>query len=303
METIINKKISLKNTAVCLGSFDGIHLGHQQLIDSMKLKAKEYGLKSTVFTFYNHPATMVKGRELPRYLMNNEQKIEVLNSFEIDFLYMMSFDERLMKMDPESFVKDILINRLNAKYVVVGYNYRFGYKGKGDTDMLKKFGQEYGFQVEVISPVQKNGKVISSTLIRSLINEGNMIEANSLLGRRYSIEGNVIKGRGRGKGLGFRTANLGLVTDYVIPKFGVYKTYSLVNGNDYLSITNVGQNPTFGDKGINIETHIYDFEEDIYGENIEVRFDSFIRGERKHNSREALIKQVMKDMKIVKGCK
>jgi len=218
----------------------------------------------------------------------------------IDILYMMNFDDRIMGMSPEDFIKKILINQLNVKLVVVGFNYRFGYKASGNAEYLVKSGKENGFEVIIIDPVTIKEKVISSTYIRELIANGEIREANTLLGRPYKLTGKVVKGMGRGKGLGFPTANLLLNDNYVIPKYGVYKSLTHYNNENYPSVTNIGTNPTFDSLDINIETHILDFNENLYDRFIEIEILDFIREEKKFNDKDQLINQVMLDIDTVK---
>ncbi|SDY84690.1 riboflavin kinase / FMN adenylyltransferase [Proteiniborus ethanoligenes] len=285
------------NTAVALGNFDGLHLGHQYLIEEMKKSAREKNLTTSVFTFNNDTLVKFKTNKSNNILTSNDQKISLLEDMGVEILYIVDFTESLMHMTPYEFVKNIIVEELRAKLVVIGFDYRFGYKAQGDGEFLKKAGEEFGFEVHIIQPITKDNNIISSSYIRELINEGLIREANTLLGRPFTISGTVIKGKGRGKGLGFATANLKLSTDYQIPRLGVYKTHTHVNGKKYLSVTNVGNNPTFNDAGFSFETHIIDFNEDIYGKKIEVLFDDFIRDEIKFSNKDELINQVMDDIK------
>lgn len=285
------------NTAVALGNFDGLHLGHQYLIEEMIRKAKKKGLTKSVFTFNNDKLVHFKTNKTNNILMSNGKKIKLLEEMGIELLYLADFTESLMHMSPYEFVKKIIVEKLRAKLVIIGFDYKFGYRAQGDGEFLKKAGDNFGFEVVIIEPITKNNKIISSSNIRELIREGSIQKANLLLGRPFTINGTVIKGKGRGKGLGFATANLKLDTDYQIPRFGVYKTCTHFNEKEYLSVTNIGNNPTFADAGFSIETHIIDFNEDIYGKKVEVSFKEFIREEIKFSNKDELKAQVMIDIK------
>jgi len=289
-----------KYTAVALGNFDGIHLGHQFLIEKMIKKSNEKGLLKTVFTFNNNSLVEFKTNKKNNILISNEQKIMLFEDMGVELLYLVDFTDKLMRMSPYEFVENILVKKLNAKLVVIGFDFKFGYKAQGNGEFLKQVGKEFDFEVEIIEPVTKNNKIISSSYIRELISAGNIKEANILLGRPFTINGIVVRGKGRGKGLGFATANLKLDTNYQVPKFGVYKTYTFIDKKKYLSITNIGENPTFDDVGFSIETHIIDFDENIYGKKIEVQLIDFIRDETKFSNINELKEQVLNDIERIK---
>ncbi|MBV1818569.1 bifunctional riboflavin kinase/FAD synthetase [Anaerosalibacter bizertensis] len=288
-------------TAVALGNFDGLHIGHQQLIKTMVHEGKKKELKTSVLLFTTHTKNVINKDKKPNMLTSNNQKIELLESIGVEMIYSMNFNEDIMRLSPKQFVEDILIDKLHVKLVVVGFNYRFGYKAKGDSNYLKELGKELGFEVIVVEPVYGEEEVISSTLIRKLLREGNIKKANDFLGRPYEMEGKVVAGNKRGKGLGFPTANLKLDEGYLIPRFGVYKTITMVNGKEHLSLTNVGENPTFNDYDISVESYILDFNQDIYGEKISIKFLQFHREEIKFNKKEELIDQMLKDVENIKN--
>lgn len=285
------------DTAVALGSFDGLHLGHQYLIKEMMIRAEKKGLIKSVFTFNNDVLVQFKTNEANNMLMSNAQKILRFKDMGIELLYLADFTESLMHMIPYEFVKQIIVDKLKAKLVVIGFNYRFGYKAQGDVEFLREAGKNFGFEVVIIDPITSGDRIISSSYIRELISEGLVQKANALLGRPFTISGTIVKGKGRGKGLGFATANLKLDTDYQIPKFGVYKTYTYINGKIYLSVTNIGSNPTFDDVGFSIETHIIDFNKELYGHKIEICLLEFIRKEIKFTNKDELKIQVMDDIR------
>lgn len=291
---------SNKHTAVALGNFDGVHLGHQYLIEKMINRANEKGLVKTVFTFNNSSLVQFKTNKKNNILLSNEQKITLFENMGVELLYLVDFTDKLMRMPPYEFVKSILVKSLKAKLVVVGFDFKFGYKAQGNGEFLKQVGKEFDFEVEIIEPVTKNNKIVSSSYIRELISIGNIKEANLLLGRPFAISGVVVRGKGRGRGLGFATANLELDINYQVPKFGVYRTYTHIDGKKYLSVTNIGKNPTFDDVGFSIETHIIDFDENIYGKKVAIQLIDFIREEIKFDDLNELREQVLNDIEKVK---
>lgn len=293
-----NKSIEYK-TAVALGNFDGIHLGHKKLINTMIKISKKRGTTPSVFTFDCNFNEFKLGNKYSS-LVSEKQKELILKDLGVELLYKVKFCEEIKGMTAEEFIKEIIVKRLNAKLVIVGFNFRFGYKAQGDIFVLKKLSKKYDFELEVISPIIEDNSIVSSTLIRDFIVNGQINQANKMLGRNYSILGKVIRGKGRGSNLGFATANLKCDANYVSPKDGVYRTIVIYNNKEYKSITNIGSNPTFNDVGFSIETHILDFSKSIYGENIEIIFLDFLRKEQKFETVEMLVKQVNKDIETVK---
>lgn len=301
MQLYINDNIKInEKVAIALGNFDGLHIGHQRLIKIMKNKSKELDLKSMVFTFSNHTKCILDKDYKPDLLMNNEQKAEEIKKMNVDYLYMIDFSKDIMKLTPEEFIKKVLLSRFNIGLIVVGFNYRFGYKGQGDIEVLKKLSEKYGFEIIVVPPVKcDNGLIVSSTYIRKLIKDGKISIANILLGRNFSLQGKIIKGKCLGNKLGFPTANI-KISNIIIPRLGVYKTSVIYGEKSFDSITNIGMTPTFDGHEIVVETHLIDFNKDIYGKNIKVELLDFIRPERKFNDIEELISQVKKDIVCIK---
>lgn len=302
MQVFINKEIKLnEGTAVSLGNFDGLHIGHKLLINTMKEKAKQHNLISSVFTFTNHTTRTISSNNFPNLIISNEKKIELFEDLGIDILYMMNFNEDVMNLSSEEFVKKYLVQQLNVKLIVVGFNYRFGFGAKGNTETLKLLGKKYGFEVIVLDPIYIEKNIISSTYIRNLIREGNIHKCNELLGRPYTIIGSVVNGKCRGRDLGFPTANINLLHEYVIPKRGIYKTITKVGNDVFLSVTSVGTNPTFGNNEITVETYILDFNKNIYNEVIEISFLEYLRDVIKFNNEHELIAQIKKDVRQARG--
>lgn len=287
------------STAVALGNFDGVHVGHQKLISTMISKGKEMGLKSSLLLFENHTKTVLKKVE-QKLITPFDHKLKILESMGVELIFKMIFDETIMRLSPEDFVKKILIDKLNCKAVVVGYDYRFGHKASGDAIYLKELGKKYGFHVTIIEPVYIENKVVSSTEIRELLLSGKLEEARKMLGRNYSIVGKIVPGKKIGNKLGFPTANIEPLGNYIIPKYGVYDTNTIIDNKSYLSASSVGFNPTFNDKSLKIETHILDFNENIYGKTIELEFVRYLREEEKFSDLSQLIKQIEADIMKVK---
>ena len=287
------------NTSVAVGNFDGIHLGHKKLILSMVKDSQNLDIIPTVLLFSKHPKEVLLGKE-PEVLTSSEDKQEILEKMKIKTIYEIEFNDKFRKLSPESFVKSILIDKLNIKSVFVGFDYRFGYKASGDANTLRELGKKYKFKVTVIDPVYDEKKVLSSTEIRTHIKEGNIRLANEMLGRNYKIKGKVVHGNKIGRTLGFPTANIELSSNYQIPKTGVYKTNAIVDKKSYISLTSAGTNPTVGGHSMKIETYILDFNSDIYDEKIEVEFIEYIRDEMMFSNLEELKIQMQKDLETIK---
>lgn len=289
-----NRKIEY-GTAVALGNFDGIHCGHIELIKSCRAVAKAKGLKLTILTFDRKLTELKLGRE-KACLTSRTQKEKVFRDLGVDILYVLEFDEKIKNMTPEIFIEKVLKGKLNASEVFIGFNFKFGHGASGNPELLESYGERFGFTTTVVPPVKLDGELVSSSNIREHIKQGYIEKANRLLGRPYEIRGEVVRGKGRGKVMGFATANLRPEIDYLPPKSGVYKTVTRHNGVEYRSLTNVGRNPTFGDISFSIETHILNFDDDIYGETIEVEFIKYIREEVEFSTVENLIDQVKSDI-------
>jgi len=285
------------NTGVGLGNFDGLHIGHMALINTLIRESQLNGLASIVYTFTKHPENILRKKLITPLLLTEQKKIALLSEISLDYLYFDEFNEDFSRLSPEEFVREVLISKLHIKLAVVGYDYKFGYKGQGEIPLLKELGKKYGFKVIVISAIKCDNQIISSTKIRESIINGELDTSYTLLGRNYSITAEVVSGRRIGNTIGFPTANIHPERFLVLPANGVYITKTLLDGKLYNSMTNVGYNPTFEDvKQKTVETHIIDFNQDIYGKKIEVFFLKKIRDEKKFESVECLIVQIAKDM-------
>jgi len=300
MEVIHNRDESViinGPMGVGLGNFDGLHIGHMSLINTLIAESRLYGLSSMIYTFSKHPENILRKKLFTPLLTTEKKKIELLGETPLNYLFFDEFDEKFSRMLPESFVKDVLVDRLKIRLAVAGFDYRFGYRGLGNTNLLKQLGKLYNFKVIIIPPVKVDDEIVSSTLIRSCVAKGDMDKVFRLLGRHYSITGEVQNGRRIGSKIGFPTANIHPENYLILPQDGVYITKTLLNNMLYPSVTNIGKNPTFSEqKYISVETHILDFDKDIYNEKIEVFFIAKIRGEVRFKGKDELAAQIHKDI-------
>lgn len=278
---------------IALGNFDGIHLGHQALMKKDLEVGKKDGLLPSVLLFKENSKLKLKAEK--NYLTSLEDKIEILKELGIGCFCLLDFSEDLMKLSPEDFIREILVEKLKAKSLVVGGNYSFGYKAGGDIETLKSFQDKYGYKVYVCDYVKAHGRIINSTDIRKMLTEGRVREANADLGRPYKIKGKVVDGAHRGRKLNFPTANIDCDFSYVVPKIGVYLTKIYIDGASYYAITDVGKNPTFENDKLKIEAHILNFSENIYGKEVSLEFLDYFRGDFAFNTAQELIDQIERD--------
>ncbi len=286
---------------VALGNFDGLHVGHQELIRTLVNKSNQLNLQACVYTFKNHTISLLSKHEMPPQITDQRMKLELFEKYKIDTLILDDFNETIMNLTPDEFVKYILVDLLNCKVAVIGFDYRFGLKAKGDAVKLVELGKKYGIYVSVIDPVTLEGEKVSSTSVRRYIAEGNMEKANEFLGRNFAIYSKVVHGMGRGRNLGYPTANIYVDPQQLIPKEGVYATLVKVDGGTYMGATCVGTNPTFAGSVITIETFVLDYEgPSLYDESIEVQFVKKLRDNIKFNEIDELIHQINIDVEISK---
>lgn len=285
-----------QNGCVTIGNFDGVHLGHQMLFSKVVSLAHRHGGTSIVVTFDPHPLKVLRPGSI-RLISTIEQKIELVERSGIDVLVVIPFDHDFAATTAEEFVEDILLGRIGLKELVVGYDYAFGRGRSGNIEFLKAKGEEMGFPVTVVEAHHENDMLVSSTKIRELIAEGRMRDVHQLLGRYYQIRGEVQRGRQRGRSVvGFPTANLQILEEDLCPKRGVYVTQVVYDGRCYGGVSNIGYNPTFGENRLVAETHIFDFDDDIYGKLIRINLLQHLRDEKKFNSPEELGSQIKKDI-------
>ncbi|NLV36574.1 MAG: bifunctional riboflavin kinase/FAD synthetase [Clostridiaceae bacterium] len=290
-----------RSTAVGLGNFDGLHVGHMALVNTLVSEARIHNLKSVIYTFTKHPENILRKNLFTLLLTTVGKRIQLLSETALDSLYFDEFDEEYSRIEPEDFVKQILVDRLGARLIVTGFNYRFGYMGKGDVDLLKALGRKYNFNLIVIPPVKVDNELVSSSAIREYVAKGDMEKVFKLLGRHYSITGEVMDGKRLGRRIGFPTANLHPEDYLIMPRDGVYLTKTLYKGEFYSSLTNIGMNPTFADLSkIKAETHILNFSKDIYRSSIEVFFLVKLRDEIKCKDAQDLSAQIQRDVQVAK---
>ncbi|RPF55949.1 bifunctional riboflavin kinase/FAD synthetase [Aquisalibacillus elongatus] len=282
--------------SMAVGYFDGLHLGHQEVIHEAIRVADERNLKSAVMTFHPHPLSVLKQEPLKDFLITSlDDKIKLFSDLNIDYLFIVTFNKDLAKLSPEDFVQKFFID-INVKHVVGGFDFSFGHKGSGKIQKMNEYANGQ-LTYSVVDKVSYEGDKVSSTRIRDLLNEGQLEAVTKLLGRPFTLTAEVIHGEKRGREIGYPTANLHISTEQKLPKVGVYAVYAYVNGQSYYGMANIGYNPTFTD-GIErpiVEVHLFDFDEDIYHQSIRVEFHYYIRDEEKFNDIDDLIARMKED--------
>ena len=290
-----------QNTVLTIGNFDGIHKGHQKIIKQVVELSKKNNLKSAVITFRPHPNDFFKKNSKPFKLLSDTTKIEEIKKLGVDYLIFMKFDKNLNKLSPEGFIKKLII--FKPKFIVVGYNFYFGYRRKGNIDFLKELATKYLYTLKVIKPViGRNKRVFNSTFIRKKLESGKYDIVKEMLGRNWLLEGKIIKGSGRGIQLGYRTANF-VLNDYIVPMKGVYITKSYFDTNKkkkYFGLANIGNRPTFNEKKVFFENHFFNLKNILYGKKIFVELLGFLRKEKKFANIKVLKKQIEKDILLAK---
>jgi len=292
----INEFSSTNNTILTIGTFDGVHLGHQKVLERLTNSAKENNLESTVLTFFPHPRTILNPNKPLKLINSVKEKTELLNRSKVDNLIIHPFDKNFSELDPEKYVVEILVKKLKAKIILIGYDHKFGKNRTADITDLKIYGKKYGFKVIEIKAEEISNIAISSTKIRKAISEGNISTAKKYLGYDFSLSGKIVHGKSIGRTLGFPTANIEVKEEYkLLPKNGVYLIQSVINHNKYFGMMNIGIKPTIKESSKTIEVNFFDFEGDLYHKNIEVNIKKFIRDEIKFDSLELLKSQILKD--------
>ena len=289
-----NYKTDIPST-IALGTFDGIHIAHRKLIEELQNKKEQYGYQSIVYTFINHPLSLLRPEMEPPQIMLLGERIVEFSKLGVDVLVLNCFDSFFSHQTPDDFLSQ-LANNFNIKGLVVGFDYRFGYKGAGDHIYLERESKRYGWDLTCVPSLNQGDEAISSSLIRKLIMDGRVAEASDLLANPYIINGSVIHGYGRGKNLGFPTANIRFSLKKVLPKNGLYFTKCKYKNNEYWGLTNVGTNPTFSDGSVHIETYLLDFHENLYDEKLQIQFCEWLRKEIKFDNPEDLILQMEQDV-------
>ncbi|MFC1917741.1 bifunctional riboflavin kinase/FAD synthetase [Chloroflexota bacterium] len=284
-----------RGTLLTIGVFDGVHLGHKHLISQLVEQSRKLGLLSGVITFRQHPQDFFSPETRLPFLTDLEERAFLLKKEGIDLVVPISFDSELAQFDAREFV-NLLQRYLKMEGLVLGPDFALGKNREGDEEALRNLGKELNFNVSVVAPLNLEGEAVSSTAIRKAIARGDMEKAERLMGRSFSLHGEVVSGTRRGKGLGFPTANLDLNQAQALPTDGVYASWASVNGKTYPSMTNIGKNPTFGGTERIAEVHLIDYQGDLYGRDLKIDMVKRLRGEKKYDSAEALKKQIAEDI-------
>jgi riboflavin kinase/FMN adenylyltransferase len=294
--------VSIGACWMTIGSFDGVHRGHQTLIRDMVQKAHQAGAKAVVLTFHPHPAVVLRGQNTSFYLTSQEEQAQLVSELGADYLITLPFTKGLAGLSAETFFSE-LQTCIQFKQIWIGRDFALGKDRQGDPSELKRIGEEKGFIVNQIPAVINGGEDISSSHIRALITAGDIEEAARQLGRWYFVRGNVIHGEGRGHGLGFPTANLLIPPERLLPAIGVYSCLAVVNDRQYPGVANIGVRPTFddGQNPLRLEIHLLDFDQDIYGQPMIVKFVRRLRGETRFTRIEELVNQVNRDIQTTRG--
>jgi len=293
-----NKEIKDK-LAIAIGTFDGIHLGHRFLIEKLLQICKEKNYSSMIYTYIQHPLHQLGIDSPPALIMSINNKVHKFHNMGIDFLTLQSFSKEFAQTSPENFFSDIC-SKFNVRHIVIGQDFKFGHKGLGSVQLLQKLANANNIEVTVVPPYCKGNTVVSSSMIRDLISDGNVEKANEFLGYEYYLYGEVITGFQRGTAMGFPTANLSFNKLMAIPAHGVYMTYAYIEGKFYWGATSIGTNPTFDDCSTHIETHFIDYKKELYGKKIKIFFLQKLRDQIRFDSIEELKKQIHADVEQIK---
>ena len=283
-------------TVLTIGTFDGVHLGHQKIVERVVTIARQEGLLATVFTFFPHPRMVVQHDKGLKLIHTLEEKKQLLQQLGVDLLVVQPFNEAFAQLSAEEFVSTILVQHLNVKKVIIGYDHRFGRNRTANIDDMRLFGEKYGFAVEEISVQEVDEVSVSSTKIREALNKGDVTTAEHYLGTPYSLTGRVVHGLKLGRTLGYPTANIQVTEDYkLIPKDGVYAVYSYIDGRKVYGMMSIGKNPTIEGKGASIEVYFFDFNGDLYDQKLTIEFVQYLREEQKFATIYLLKKQLQDD--------
>lgn len=280
---------------VALGVFDGIHRGHQAILGTAADRARALGLQAVACTFDPHPAEVLQPERAPLPILTLDERLELIRGLGIETTVVLPFTAELAKVEPEDFVRDIVLGRLGAREIVVGFNHRFGRGARGDVALLRDLASRLGFEAHIVPPLVIDERPVSSTTVRSALQAGDVEGAARLLGREYFIAGEIVRGAGRGRTLGFPTANLRPSRPLLLP-LGVYACRALIGGQSHPAVVNVGRQPTFGENAVAIEAHLLDFSGDLYGDSLSLVFVRRLRGEERFPSVDALRTQIGRDI-------
>jgi len=287
-----------KKTIITIGTFDGVHLGHQKVIKQLLDSSKKRSEVSLLLTFFPHPRMVLQKNSNLKLINTINEKIELLNEIGLDELLIQPFNREFSRLSAFEFVRNILVDKLNISKLIIGYDHRFGKNREGDFEQLKEYGEMFGFEVEEISAQSLNDIAISSTKIRKALDQGNVEKATDYLGYNFTLSGEVVKGNNLGEKIGFPTANISIKEDYkLIPRTGVYVVKSAIEGLLYYGMMNIGNRPTINGKHQTIEVNFFDLDSNLYGMNIKVELLKFLRDEQKFDSIDDLKTQLHQDKK------
>ncbi len=289
--------VQLEGSWVTIGSFDGVHLGHQSIIKRLTEGAHSQGLPAVVITFFPHPSKVLRGNGAPFYLTSPEERAAILAGLQVDLTITLTFDKELASHSADEFIR-LLSQRLGMKRLLVGHDFALGRGREGNFEVLGRLGEKYGYTLVELKPFTVQGEVVSSSRIRELVSAGSVALAAQYLGRRYAVEGKVVAGDGRGRTIGIPTANLDVWDERLIPGRGVYATLAELGGKFHPSVTNVGLRPTFENQTplLRVETHLLDLSQDLYGSNVRLEFVDYLRTEQRFPSVQALVDQIHTDI-------
>ena len=289
-------------TAITIGTFDGVHIGHRVILERLMDTAEDHDLRSTVLTFFPHPRMVLQKDTEIKLLNTIEERKRILEGLGLDQLIIHPFTKEFSRLTATDFVRDILVNRLKTKKIIIGYDHRFGRNRNADITDLKAFGSTLNFEVEEIPAQEIEAVSVSSTKIRKALEDGDIATANQYLGYPYMLTGKVVKGQGLGRKIGYPTANIEIPETYkLIPKNGVYVVNSVLGIGRVYGMMNIGENPTVPGKGFSVEVHFFDYDEDLYGEEVQVDILHRIRDEIKYDTMEALTEQLHRDKEVALG--
>jgi riboflavin kinase / FMN adenylyltransferase len=287
------------SSAVALGVFDGVHLGHRAILGAAVADARASGVLAVACTFEPHPMEVLQPERAPLPITTLDERLALIAECGVEEAVVLTFTRALAAVEPEAFVKDVLVDRLRARQVVVGYNHRFGRGARGDTALLRDLGARLGFGVDVVPPLTVDGVPVSSTAIRAALGRGDLDAAARMLGRPYTLPGKVVAGAGRGRTLGFPTANVAPDRPVLVAA-GVYACTVEVSGQQRRAVVNIGVRPTFGEETLAVEAYLLDFSGDLYGQTVRLLFVSRVREERRFPSVDALRAQIADDVETAR---
>lgn len=293
--------LHLPDTWLTIGSFDGVHRGHQTLLQEMCMNARAAGALPVVITFYPHPGLVLRGESKPFYLTDPDDRAARLEANGVEIVVTLPFDRSLANLTAHDFMEKV-IRSMRLRQLWVGYDFSLGRGREGTVPVLEALGKKMGFSVHILQPVTLEGEVISSSRIRGLLSDGNVADAARLLGYAYSVEGVVAHGDGRGHTIGFPTANIDVLPERLLPAFGVYAGWLVVDGERFPAVTNVGRRPTFKtDDRAWVETYAINFHRDLYGQRVRFEFTAYLRGEQRFPNVDSLLTQIQMDIEQAKG--